>query len=352
MRILIICNCSTGLERFRGMLIQELVRNGNIVKAIVPQSDEQKEADAENSLKKMKCGLKRVPMERRGMNPIKDLSLFSEYYMTVKKMKPDLVITYTIKPNIYGGIACRLLRVPYVVNITGLGTAFQNAGILRKMVTIMYRAALRKAKIVFFENEENRNVMVDYKIIKKNKTFVLPGAGVDVEYFAYTEYPADDSETQFLFVGRVMQEKGIDELFAAMRRLRAEGYKCSLTVLGDFEENYSEKMKNYEAEGWLHYEGYQEDVRPFIKKSHCFVLPSWHEGMANTNLESAAMGRPVITSNIHGCLEAVEDGVTGFLCEKQNSDDLYQKMKEKLWDLPEEREWKNSLINARLSRKQ
>ena len=328
MNILIICNCSIGLERFRGMLIQELVRNGNIVKAIVPQSDEQKEADAENSLKKMKCGLKRVPMERRGMNPIKDLSLFREYYMTVKKMKPNLVITYTIKPNIYGGIACRLLRTPYVVNITGLGTAFQNDGILRKMVTIMYRAALRKAKIVLFENEENRNVMVDYKIIKKNKTFVLPGAGVDVEYFAYTEYPADDSETQFLFVGRVMQEKGIDELFAAMRRLRAEGYKCSLTVLGDFEENYSEKMKNYEAEGWLHYEGYQEDVRPFIKKSHCFVLPSWHEGMANTNLESATMGRPVITSNIHGCLEAVEDGVTGFLCEKQNSDDLYQKMKE------------------------
>lgn len=328
MKILIICNCSIGLERFRGMLIKELVRNGNIVKAIVPQSDELKEADAENSLKKMKCGLKRVPMERRGMNPIKDLSLFREYYMTVKKMKPDLVITYTIKPNIYGGMACRLLRVPYVVNITGLGTAFQNAGILRKMVTIMYRAALRKAKIVFFENEENRNVMVDYKIIKKNKTFVLPGAGVDVEYFAYTEYPADDSETQFLFVGRVMQEKGIDELFAAMRRLRAEGYKCSLTVLGDFEENYSEKMKNYETEGWLHYEGYQEDVRPFIEKSHCFVLPSWHEGMANTNLECAAMGRPVITSNIHGCLEAVEDGVTGFLCEKQNSDDLYQKMKE------------------------
>lgn len=328
MKILIICNCSIGLERFRGMLIQELVRNGNIVKAIVPQSDEQKEADAENSLKKMECGLKRVSMERRGMNPIKDLNLFREYYMTVKKMKPDLAITYTIKPNIYGGIACRLLRVPYVVNITGLGTAFQNDGILRKMVTIMYRAALRKAKIVLFENEENRNVMVDYKIIKKNKTFVLPGAGVDVEYFAYTEYPADDSETQFLFVGRVMQEKGIDELFAAMRRLRAEGYKCSLTVLGDFEENYSEKMKNYETEGWLHYEGYQEDVRPFIEKSHCFVLPSWHEGMANTNLECAAMGRPVITSNIHGCLEAVEDGVTGFLCEKQNSDDLYQKMKE------------------------
>lgn len=327
MRILIICNCSTGLESFRGMLIHELVKKGHVVKAIVPQSDEQKEINAESRLKKMRCDLKRVPMERRGMNPVKDLGLFHKYYKTVKKMKPDLVITYTIKPNIYGGMACCLLKIPYAVNITGLGTAFQNDGMLRKMVTIMYRAALRRAKIVFFENEENRNIMVDYKIIKKNKTYVLSGAGVDIEHFAYADYPIDDSEMKFLFIGRVMQEKGIDELFAAMRRLRAEGYKCSLTVLGGFEENYSEKMKNYAAEGWLHYEGYQEEIRPFIAKSHCFVLPSWHEGMANTNLESAAMGRPVVTSNIHGCLEAVEDGVTGFLCEKQNSDDLYQKMK-------------------------
>lgn len=327
MKILIICNYSSGLYRFRGMLIEELAKKGHTVKAIVPELDDENEKKAENDLKKIHCALKRVPMERRGMNPVKDLGLFHKYYKTVKKMKPDLVITYTIKPNIYGGMACRLLKIPYAVNITGLGTAFQNDGMLRKMVTIMYRAALRKAKIVFFENEENRNIMVDYQIIKKNKTYVLPGAGVDIEHFAYAEYPIDDSEMKFLFIGRVMQEKGIDELFAAMRRLRAEGYKCSLTVLGGFEENYSEKMKNYAAEGWLHYEGYQEEIRPFIAKSHCFVLPSWHEGMANTNLENAAMGRPVVTSNIHGCLEAVEDGVTGFLCEKQNSDDLYQKMK-------------------------
>ena len=117
---------------------------------------------------------------------------------------------------------------------------------------------------------------------------------MDLEYFQYAGYPEDNGYIRFLFIGRVMQEKGIDELFQAVRKLNWNGYKCSLDVLGGFEENYSEKIKKYEDEGWLHYQGYQNDVRPFIEKSHCFVLPSWHEGMANTNLDNAAMGRPVI----------------------------------------------------------
>lgn len=124
-----------------------------------------------------------------------------------------------------------------------------------------------------------------------------------------------------------MREKGLDELFAAMKKLRADGVECSLDILGGFDEDYSTVIETYEQEGWLKYWGYQDDVRPFIASCHCFVLPSWHEGMANTNLECAASGRPVITSNIHGCMEAVEDGVTGFLCEKQNAESLYQVMK-------------------------
>ena len=261
------------------------------------------------------------------MNPVHDAKLMFEYYKTVKKMQPDLVLTYTIKPNIYGGFVCRLLKVPYAVNITGLGTAFQGNGLLRHLVTAMYKVALKKAKVVFFENAENRDVILEARIIAKEKTHVLAGAGVDLEHFKYAPYPKDSEITRFLFIGRVMQEKGIDELFQTMQRLNKEGYKCMLDVVGGFEENYSEKIHKYEREGWLHYLGYQEDVRPFIEKCHCFVLPSWHEGMANTNLEAAATGRPVITSNIHGCLEAVEDGVTGYLAEKKNANALYQVMK-------------------------
>lgn len=327
MKILIICNCSTGLETFRGMLIQELTKKGNIICAIVPQTDEKKEIDAEKRIEKMHCELTRIPMERRGMNPVHDFSLILEYHKIIKKMKPDLVITYTIKPNIYGGFICRLLKVPYAVNITGLGTAFQENGMLRHLVIGMYKRALKKVKIVFFENIENRDVIVDAGIVPEIKTYVLAGAGVDLEQFKYVDYPKEDSIMRFLFIGRVMQEKGIDELFHAMSRLNKEGYKCSLDVLGGFEENYSAKIKMYETEGWLHYEGYQKDVRPYIEKCHCFVLPSWHEGMANTNLECAALGRPVITSNIHGCLEAVKDGISGYLCERKNTDDLYRCMK-------------------------
>ena len=327
MKILIICNYSSGLYTFRGMLIQELVKRGHIVKAIVPETSDQNEKKAEENIKRLHCGLKRIPMERRGMNPIHDLKLMKEYLKTVSKMRPDIVLTYTIKPNIYGGLICRILRVPYAVNITGLGTAFQKDGMLKKMVTMMYKTALKRAKVVFFENVENRDIMVSAGIVRKERTHVLAGAGVDLEHFAYAEYPSDSEYMRFLFIGRVMQEKGIDELFQAMRKLNKNGYKCSLDVLGGFEENYLEKIKQYEKEGWLHYQGYQEDVRPFIEKSHCFVLPSWHEGMANTNLEAAATGRPVITSNIHGCMEAVEDGVTGYLCEKQSVDSLYEKMK-------------------------
>ena len=121
-----------------------------------------------------------------------------------------------------------------------------------------------------------------------------------------------------------MREKGVDELFAAMRRLHREGFPCSLDMLGGYEEDYSEVIQEYVQEGWLHYHGFQKDVRPFIRQAHCFVLPSWHEGMANTNLESASTGRPLITSNIHGCKEAVVDGVSGFLCEPRNADSLYE----------------------------
>ena len=327
MNILIICNCASGLEAFRGMLIRELIKEGNTVSAIVPLVDNEKEWISEKQIEEMECRLIRIPMERRGMNPLHDLKLLISYIRIIKQEQPDLVITYTIKPNAYGGIACRLLHVPYAANITGLGTAFQNDGWLRKFVTFLYKVALRRAKVVFFENTENQQIFLDAKIIRKEQACLLNGAGVDLERFSYKSYPGDDCTTRFLFIGRVMKEKGVDELIAAMRMLQKDGIHCSVDVLGGFDEDYSKLIEECENEGWLRYHGMQSDVRPFIANCHCFVLPSWHEGMANTNLECAASGRPVITSNIHGCLEAVEDGVTGFLCEKQNVDSLYQAMK-------------------------
>ena len=320
MKILILANYDVGLFCFRKELIAELLKN-NTVCISLPYGE------LVEPLKSMGCIFIDTQFERRGINPAEDFRLLRNYKKLLKEIKPDLVITYTIKPNVYGGFVCRMLKIPYAANITGLGTAFQGKGLLRKLVTLMYKVGLKKAKTVFFENSENKQIFIDEKIVKEEKTCLLNGAGVNLERFGVAEYPAENGTTRFLFIGRVMKEKGIDELFKAMQLLREDGIDCVLDVVGGYEEDYTEQIKQYENDGWLNYHGYQKDVHPFIEAAHCFVLPSWHEGMANTNLECAAMARPVITSNIHGCLEAVEDGVTGFLCEKQNPESLYKVMK-------------------------
>ena len=276
----------------------------------------------------MGCIYVETPFERRSINPVKDFHLLRKYISLMKKQKPDLVITYTIKPNVYGGFVCRMLKIPYAVNITGLGTAFQKRGMLRELVTLMYKVGLKKARTVFFENIENKQLFVKEGIVCEKQSCLLNGAGVNLEHFGLAEYPREDGVIRFLFIGRVMKEKGIDELFTAMKRFRAEGIDCTLDVLGSCEEDYADKIKEFEAAGWLKYYGYQKDVRPYIVKAHCFVLPSWHEGMANTNLECAAMGRPVITSKIHGCKEAVEENISGYLCKKKDADDLHRVMKQ------------------------
>ena len=319
MKILILANFDVGLYQFRRELIEKLLEDHQVLLSLP-------DGDLVRPLEAMGCRFFDTPLDRRGINPVTDLKLFACYWKLLRREKPDLVITYTIKPNIYGGLACRLLGIPYAVNITGLGTAFQSQDVLRKLVTFLYRTALKKAKVVFFENSGNRQVFLDEHIVAEDKTCLLSGAGVNLDRYADTPYP-EAGTTRFLFVGRVMKEKGIEELFAAMERLRGEGTDCTLDVLGGYEENYAQIIRGFEEQGWLRYHGYVTDVRPYIEKAHCFVLPSYHEGMANTNLECAAMGRPIITSNIRGCKEAVREGVSGLLCEPKNADSLYEAMK-------------------------
>ena len=329
-KILILANNSGGLCAFRLELIQKLGQKYKIV-ASTPfdtQTDE---------LRSSGCRLIRTEFDSRSMNPVKDIKLLYRYLKILKKVKPVYVITYTIKPNIYGSLACRFLKIPYAVNITGLGSAFE--GRLKRLVFCMYRIALKRAKAVLFENSENRALFINNKILKADKTYLLHGAGVNLDQFTPAPYPEEDQVFKFLFMGRIMEEKGVDELFAAMVRLRSEGVNCILDILGEYyEEDYRRKVKDAEKEGWLHFHGYRIDVRPYIKECHCFVLPSWHEGMANTNLECAASGRPVITSNIAGCREAVIDGVSGFLCDVKNTESLYKAMKKMIALSTEERE--------------
>lgn len=328
-KVLIVANSSSGLYDFREDLIKKLIELGNEVYATIPLEEYIDE------LENIGCKIIETPVDRRGMNPIKDLGLIKKYNKVLKTVKPDIVITYTIKPNLYTGFLCRIKHIPYAINITGLGTTFQNEGMLKKLVTFMYKLASKKAKVVYFENIGNLDIFVDLGIVKREQTQLLNGAGVNLEKFSFMDYPEENETTKFLFMGRVMAEKGVNELFDAMSRLHNDGYKFELDVLGNYEEDYEEIIKKYENDGWLNYHGYQDDVRPFIRDCNCFVLPSWHEGMANTNLESAASGRPLITSNIHGCLEAVVENKSGYLAEIKNADSLYECLK-KFIELPYE----------------
>ena len=315
MKILVLANIDVGLYRFRRELLSRLLEEHKVTISLP-------DGDLVRPLEEMGCTFVHTPVERRGMNPAKDFRLFLRYLALIRREKPELVITYTIKPNVYGGLACRLMGVPYAANVTGLGTAFQKSGGLKTLVTTLYRWALKRAKTVFFENAENRQTLLDERIVREAQCVLLPGAGVNLNNFSPAPYPEDDGPTRFLFMGRVMAEKGVDELFAAVERLNRSGTACTLDVLGFCEEDYEEKIRAGERAGWLRYHGYQTNVTPFIAAAHCFVLPSWHEGMANTNLECAAMARPVITSRIPGCMEAVDEGSSGFLCEVRNIDSL------------------------------
>lgn len=319
-RIIVLANSSDGLYGFRKELLAALTEKGELW-AAVPDNGWFGELTGQG------CRVIETPVDRRGINPVTDLKLLWRYIRIIRELNPTRVVTYTIKPNVYGGIACRLLRVPYAVNITGLGTTFQKSGLLRTIVIALYKLALCGARVVFFENRGNMQTLLDLGIVRENQCRLLNGAGVNLDRYPVAPYPEDDAPVRFLFIGRVMAEKGINELFAAMERLIANGYRCELDVLGYYEEDYKETIDRYVRQGWLRYHGFQADVKPFIGNSHCFVLPSWHEGMANTNLECAAMGRPLITSNIHGCKEAVVDGVSGLLCRSKDADSLYEAMR-------------------------
>jgi len=319
-KILILANFDVGLYKFRKELIQELLGQGNEVYISLPQGD------LVQPLIDMGCKFIDTDVDRRGINPIADFKLLIRYLNILKQLKPDKVITYTIKPNVYGGIVCRIKKIPYVINITGLGTAFQNDGLMKRFITVLYKLSCKKAKMVFFENEKNQQIFIDSNIVKRESTCKLNGAGVNLEEYQFCEYPSDEN-IHFVFIGRVMKEKGVDELFEAAKRIKSEYGNVAFDIVGLFEDNYEKTIIELEEQGVIKFHGFQSNVKPFIERAHCFVLPSYHEGMANTLLECGAMGRPLITSGIYGCKEAVIDGGNGYIVNVKDSEDLYQKVK-------------------------
>ena len=319
-RILVLANNDVGLYRFRKDLLAALLGAGHEVYISLP------DGGFISELVQLGCRFLDTPIDRRGMNPLHDSKLFHQYRAILKEVKPDLVLTYTIKPNIYGGLACRMAHIPYAVNITGLGSAIENGGWLKKFVLALYKPALKGARVVFFENAGNRDTLAATGVVPQGRDVVLSGAGVNLEDYPYQSYPQEGA-VRFLFVGRVMHEKGVDELFAAAKRMKQEyGDGVEFHIVGSFEEGYKPLMDELEQAGVVQYHGYQSDMKRFYAMASCVVLPSYHEGMSNVLLEAAASGRPLITSDIPGCREAVEDGNSGYLCPAKDANALYGAM--------------------------
>ena len=318
MKILLLSNSGEGIYRFRKELLQELVKNNEVFVSIPKNQYNQK-------IKDIGCEIIETDIDRRGTSVVKDLSLIRHYKQIIKSVKPDVVLTYTIKPNIYGGYVCRKYKIPYLANITGLGSALENKGILQFITSNMYKFALKKADTVFFQNEASKNFMRQLGIVKDNYV-MIPGSGVNLKEYTVKEYP-DDKTIEFVFVGRIMKEKGFDQYVEAARYIKEKYPKTRFNICGFYEDDYAEIMNKLIADDIVVYHGAIENMVDMYSKIHCTVHPTYYpEGMSNVLLESLACGRPIITTDRPGCREIVEDGVNGFIVKQKDSADLIEKI--------------------------
>lgn len=309
-KVLILANSSGGLYDFRNELVLELLKKYKVYVSVP-------DAVAVDKLEAEGCNVIHTDINRRGMNPIQDLGLVKAYLILLKEIKPQVVLTYTIKPNIYGGFCCRLLRIPYIVNITGLGTTFERGGLLKTMVVTMYKAALKKADCVFFQNDRNKQIFEENGIFGQ-KSKRVNGSGVNVDKYQSEEYP-EREKPKFLFVGRLMKEKGIEEYLSCAKKYAK---RAEFDIIGYCEEAYEEEVKHLEKMGIVKFHGFQKDVKSFYNDADAIVISSYHEGMSNVLLEAAATGRPVLATNIPGCREAVDDNMTGLLFKSRSTQAL------------------------------
>lgn len=318
-KVLFLVNHDVVIYNFRKELVERLLHDGYKVYISSPYGERIDDLIA------MGCEYINTIIDRHGTNILKDFKLLLFYKKIINDIKPDVVLTYTIKPNIYGGLACKSLKIPYIANITGLGSAVENGGLMQKLTTLLYKIAFKNVSCVFFQNEENQQYFIDNNIaIKKHR--LIPGSGVNLEHFHVLEYPTDDT-IEFVFISRIMKQKGIDQYLEAAEYIRSKYPNTRFHICGFCEEDYEVKLYEMQNKGIIKYHGMLKDVREILKITHCTIHPTYYpEGLSNVLLESAACGRPIITTDRAGCREVVDDGINGFLIELKNSNDLIKKI--------------------------
>ena len=319
MKVLVLANDTTYAFNLRDELLERLVSDGNeVVVASQPLL-------YQDELKALGCRLIDIETNRHGKNPLSDLGLLSKFKKILKAEKPDIVLTYNIKPNVYGGMACKSLKIRYIPNITGLGTAVEYPGMMQKITTRLYKSGVAGASCIMFQNDENQAFFSEHKMLKQGvRTRLLPGSGVNLNKHKAMPYPENTDTINFLFIARVLKEKGIDLYLNGAKRICEKHKNVVFHICGLCDdESYLGLLDEAEKSGYIKYHGQQKDMIPFFEMAHCIVHPSYYpEGMSNVLLEAAAHCRPIIATDRSGCRETVDDKKSGFIVPVKDEDAL------------------------------
>ena len=329
MKVIIVNNTTWNVKNFRKGLVLSLIDRGDKVVVVTPKDKYVGE------VLDFGCEHFNINLDNKGVNPVNDLYLLFQYLRIFYRERPNVILAYTAKPNIYGSIAASFYSIPIVNNISGLGTAFIRGELLGKIVSLLYKFSLRKSECVFFQNNDDKDLFLKKNLVTKNQVDILPGSGVNLEYYQPSNLNIvnrNQDEFVFLLIARLIWDKGIQEYVDAARLIKKSNLKVRFQILGFLDvDNQTAVLRSdvdlWVEEGIIEYLGDVDDVRLFIKHSDCVVLPSYREGLPKTLLEASAMGKPIITTNVEGCREVVDDGINGYLCNVRDADDLAKKMK-------------------------
>ncbi|WP_112310545.1 glycosyltransferase family 4 protein [Pseudogemmobacter bohemicus] len=323
MHVLMSVNAAWNIRNFRMPVLQHLLDEGHRVTILAPRDESVPELEA------LGCRFIALEMDAKGLNPLKGLALRRRLARIFASEKPDVILSYTIKNNIFGALAVRRSGIPFVPNVSGLGTAFLSGGLLQRVAEGLYRRAFRRLDTVFFQNDEDRDLFLARRLVRQDQAQLLPGSGIDLDHFPATAMPEPARPPVFLMIARLLRDKGVMEYVGAARLIRARHPGARFQLLGATgSENRTaigpETVAAWEAEGVIEYLGTTRDVRPFIAAADCVVLPSYREGAPRTLIEAGAMARPVITTDVPGCRSVVAVGETGLLCNPRDAESLAQ----------------------------
>ena len=328
------------LINFRGTLIQTLVKANYQVTSMASKT----QPKVTKQLKRWGVNFCAYAVQRNHLNPLSDLKTWYALRQIFRALQPDIILAYTIKPIIWGGLASRVApSAKFYALITGLGFAFQGGSFFRnllsKLIIILYRVSLRRASKVIFQNPDNMQIFISKGIINKDKCALVNGSGVDIKKFSYTPLPQKKA-TIFLSIGRLLGEKGFREYAGAARIVKQQYPDTIFQLLGPEDPSPDglsiKEVESWHNEGIIEYLGSASDVRPCIQSCHIYVLPSYHEGMPRTVLEAMAIGRPILTTDVPGCRETVINGENGYLVPKADAKALAKRM---IWFIENKEQW-------------